>query len=214
MFKYVAALILIVFVIMPLHADEKIAAAPTFETHIRPLLKAHCCECHGEGEKLKGGLDVRLARLLASGGKSGSAVVPGKAKDSLLLDRVKSEEMPPGKRKLTRDEITLLERWIAGGAKTERPEPASLAVGFQITAAEQAFWAFQPIRKPDVPNIKGQSAIDAFLLARLEEKALSFAPEAGARTLLRRVYFDLIGLPPTPAEVDEFVKAWDAPGAK
>lgn len=206
MIRHAIALLVIAIFIPRLDAGGKEPNAPTFETHIRPLLKAHCFECHGEGEKLKGGLDVRLARLLVSGGKSGPAVVAGKAKNSLLLERIKSEEMPPGKRKLTRDEIALLERWIAGGAPTERPEPKSLAAGFQITAAEQAFWAFQPIRKPDVPYLKGRSPIDAFLLARLEQKGLSFAREADARTLLRRVYFDLIGLPPTPAEVDAFVK--------
>src|SRR5438105_12666465 len=71
----------------------------TFETHVRPILKAHCFECHGDAPKLKGGLDLRLRRLLIEGGKSGAAIVPGKH-ESLLLDRVRSQEMPPGKRKL------------------------------------------------------------------------------------------------------------------
>lgn len=194
---------------------DKIPAAPTFEKHVRPLLKAHCFECHGEGAKLKGGLDVRLARLLAQGGKSGPGFEPGK-KDSPLLDRLRSGEMPPGKRKLTPGEIALLERWIATGAKTEQPEPKTLAVGFQITDAERAFWAFQPIRTPAAPQVKKvklvRTPIDAFLLARLEEKGLAFVPEADARTLLRRVSFDLIGLPPTPAEIDAFLKDIAASG--
>src|SRR5438309_946803 len=82
-------------------ADEPV----TFEKHVRPLLKAHCFECHGEGTKLKGGLDVRLRRTMASGGKSGPAIIAGKAADSLLVQRLRSQEMPPGKRKLTPHEI-------------------------------------------------------------------------------------------------------------
>src|SRR5437870_4518540 len=109
----------------------------TFETHVRPILKAHCFECHGDAQKPKGGLDLRLQRLIAAGGKSGPAVIPGKTKDSLLLERVRTQEMPPGKRKLTKDEIAVIERWIAQGTKTEFPEPKALAAGFHITAKEQ-----------------------------------------------------------------------------
>src|SRR5256885_1292327 len=85
----------------------------TFEKEIRPLLKAHCFECHGEGAKLKGDLDLRLRHRMVEGGSNGAALVPGKPADSLLVKRITSAEMPPGKRKLMKDEIALIERWIA-----------------------------------------------------------------------------------------------------
>src|SRR5688572_16173235 len=88
------------------------AEPPVFETDVRPLFKAHCFECHGEGKKPKGGLDVRLQRLMTRGGDNGPALVPGKGKDSLLVQRLRSGEMPPGKKKLTADEIDLVARWI------------------------------------------------------------------------------------------------------
>src|SRR5262245_32996404 len=91
-------------------------STPTFEKDIRPLFKAHCFECHGDGAKLRGGLDLRLRRLAVEGGDTGPALEPGKADKSLLVERVRSGEMPPGKRKLTKDEIGVLERWIAAGA--------------------------------------------------------------------------------------------------
>jgi len=164
----------------PAFADSRLPPAGPimFETHIRPLLKTHCFECHGEGQKLKGGLDVRLRRLLAKGGKSGPAFVPGKA-DALLVERLTTGEMPPGKKKLTKDEIALVGRWIAEGAKTARPEPEAIATGFHITREEQAFWAFQPIGRPPLPAVKERNRvrtpIDAFLLARLEKAGLSFS---------------------------------------
>src|SRR6202035_2467527 len=94
----------------------------SFEKQVRPLLKAHCFECHGEGARLKGDLDLRLKRTMVEGGKSGAAILPGKAKGSLLLQRVQSQEMPPSKRKLTASETAILERWIAAGAPIVREE--------------------------------------------------------------------------------------------
>src|SRR5262249_26220168 len=99
-------------------ADTKLHARIIFEDQIRPILKAHCFECHGEGKKLKGGLDVRLRRLVEKGGESGPALKVGKHQDSLLFKRVASKEMPPGKKKLTADEIALIGRWIDEGANT------------------------------------------------------------------------------------------------
>src|SRR5262249_12574184 len=107
-----------------------------FETHVRPILKANCFECHGEGKKLKGRLDLRRKQLRVTGGKSGTALSPGKPADSLLLQRVKKQEMPPGKKKLTKDEIAIIERWIQGGALTLRAEPESLPLGFSISEDE------------------------------------------------------------------------------
>jgi hypothetical protein len=188
----------------------------TFEKHVRPILKAYCLECHGEGEKLRGGLDLRLRRLIVQGGDSGPAIEPGRPADSLLHQRIDEGSMPPGKKKLSRDEVALIGRWISDGARTAGNEPKEIGTGFHITAQERAFWSFQPIRRPALPQVKRmdlvRAPIDAFLLARLEEKGLSFAPEADRATLIRRAAFDLLGLPPTPEEVSRFL-ADDRPGA-
>lgn len=187
------------------------ASAPlTFEKDIRPIFKTHCFQCHGEGEKLKGGLDVRLVRLTVKGGESGPAIVPGKHGESPLYDLIHKGDMPKGAKKLPASDIDKIARWIDQGAKTARPEPASLA-GFHITDEEKNFWAFQPIVNPPVPKVRGgdkviRNSIDAFLLAKLKEKKLAFAPEADRATLIRRATFDLTGLPPTPEEVRNFLE--------
>jgi mono/diheme cytochrome c family protein len=184
-------------------------AAVSWEKDIRPLFKAACFHCHGEEEKPKGGLDLRLARLAIKGGDSGAGVVPGKPAESDVLDKIRSGAMPPEGKKLTPDQVRLVERWIAEGAKTLRPEPTSPdAVTF--TEEERSFWAFQPVRRPPVPTAdaagdKGVTPIDRFLLARLKAKGLGFSQEADRVTLIRRLSFDLLGLPPTPAEVEAFV---------
>jgi hypothetical protein len=184
-------------------------SALTFEKDVRPILKAYCFECHGEGEKLRGGLDLRLRRLLVQGGDSGPTIEPSKPNDSLLLQRLQAGEMPPGKKKLTKDEIALIRRWIAAGAKTSGAEPEALTTGFHITAEDRAFWAYQPIGRPEVPTVRHggrvRTPLDAFLLARLEDIGMSFSTEADRATLIRRACFDLIGLPPTPAEVSDFL---------
>jgi mono/diheme cytochrome c family protein len=193
-------------------ADEKI----TFEKHVRPILKAHCFQCHGEGETVKGKLDLRLRRFAAAGGDSGPAIEPGNADDSLLVERVESGEMPPGEKQLSKDEISLLRRWITEGAVTARPEPETITDETDLTEEDRAYWAFQPIRRPALPAVQAadriRTPIDAFLLSRLEREKLGFSPEADKITLLRRAKFDLLGLPPTVAEVERFL-ADDAPDA-
>lgn len=204
MLRYVAALLSVLPFAQPLVAADP----PTFNANIRPILKAYCFECHGEGEKLKADLDVRLRRFLARGGESGPAIVEGKPEKSLLLDRVTSGDMPPGKKKLTAQEIATLKSWIAAGAKVESPEPEMLAKGFQIADEDRKWWAFQPIRRPSVPQASASTRhpIDSFLLSKLSDKGLSFSPLADRLTLLRRATFDLTGLPPPPEEVDAFRK--------
>jgi mono/diheme cytochrome c family protein len=186
------------------------SAAPpaTFEGQVRPLLKAYCFECHGEGPKLRGGLDLRLTRFIAKGGDNGAAVVAGKPDDSLMWQKVNDNQMPPGKVKLTDAQRDILRRWIADGAKTERPEPEKLGDGFFLSSDDRAWWAFQPVRHPEQPRVEGElvrTAVDAFLLQKLRAKGLTFSPEADRRTLIRRATFDLHGLPPTPEEVESFV---------
>src|SRR5688572_23322498 len=146
-------------------------ASPTFEKDIRPILKAHCFDCHGEGEKLKGGVDLRLRRLMLSGGDNGPVIVPGKPDKSLLFIMVHSGEMPRREKKLASDQIALIKKWIAAGANIARPEPAEIGKGSGITDEERAFWSFQPIRQPTVPRTKARdrarTPIDAFLLSEL-----------------------------------------------
>ena len=182
----------------------------TFETHVRPILKAHCFDCHGAEEEPKGKLDLRLVRLIVKGGESGAAIEPGKPEASKLLQRIKAGEMPPGQVKVSAREIEVLAKWIAAGAKTARPEPAEIGKGLGITDEERSFWAFRPVKRPVVPETRNsksetRSAVDALVLAKLQERSLSFSPEADKATLLKRASFDLLGLPPSRDEVDEFL---------
>src|SRR5262245_5826554 len=108
------------------------APGPTFERDVRPILQAHCLECHGEAKKPKGGLDLRLRRLIVRGGDSGPAVVPGRPEKSPLFTRARDHEMPPGKVKLSAAEVRRLRDWIAGGGAAG-PEPDKLAPGLFIS---------------------------------------------------------------------------------
>ena len=184
------------------------SSARLFESHVRPIFKTHCFPCHGEEEKREAKLDLRLVRLIATGGESGPAIVAGKHTDSLLWKRIDSNEMPPGEKKLSDKERRLIADWIDDGAKTARPEPEAISDD-DVTEEERSFWSFQPVRRSPVPQVKSsdrvRTPVDAFLLARLENKNLTFSDEADAVTLIRRASFDLVGLPPTPDEVDEFL---------
>jgi hypothetical protein len=190
-------------------AAQLSAAELSFEAEIRPILKAHCWQCHGEEQELKGGLDARLSRFLKRGGDSGPAIVIGQHAESLMYQRVRAGEMPPGNKKLSAREIDVVARWIDQGAKTLHPEPQRLTAGDTFSVEEKSHWAFQPIRGPLVPAVKAgsgaRSPIDAFVLEKLQAKGVGFGRPAGRATLARRLYFDLIGLPPSPQEIDEFV---------
>ena len=182
------------------------ADAPlTFEKNIRPILKTHCFHCHGEDAKTKGGLDVRLKRLLLKGGEHGAVIVSGRPDSSLLYKNIASGEMPKGGKKLSPTEIATIRSWIASGAKTARAEPEDPNTAL-ITEEERAWWAYQPLQKPTVPDNGARNPIDAFLLARLKQKGLSLSMAADRRTLIRRATFDLTGLPPTPEEIDLFLQ--------
>ena len=197
--------------------DDATAEEPfSFERHVRPILKAHCFACHGEAGEREAELDLRLRRFLVAGGDSGPAVVPGKPHESLLLERVRDGEMPPGDTKVTEKEIETLEAWIRGGAPTLRPEPESLGEGTYLTEEERAFWSFQPIRSEPVELVdradQVSNAIDSFLLDKLAKHGQVFSEPAGRLTLLRRATYSLVGLPPTPDEMDRFL-ADDQPDA-
>ena len=178
------------------------AATVTFEADIRPILKAHCFHCHGEDGSAKGGLDVRLQKLLIKGGKHGPAIAPGQAEKSSLFAKIRDGKMPKEQAKLPAAQIETIRLWIEQGAKTARPEPDS--PDEWITDEERRFWAFQPIKNPTVPS-GAANPIDAFLLRKLKANALGFSPEAAKRTLIRRATFDLAGLPPTPDEIAVFL---------
>jgi mono/diheme cytochrome c family protein len=187
------------------------AADPiTFEAHVRPILKAHCWQCHGEEEQPEASFDTRLARFLLKGGESGPAVVPGKHAESLIFQRVSAGEMPPGSKKLSTREQQIIAHWIDAGAKSARPEPEALAAGDTFTEEERNHWSFQPVRRPALRSVRQaemvRSPIDAILLSRLESEKLSFGREADRATLIRRLTFDLTGLPPTPESVEQFLQ--------
>ena len=210
----------------PLRAEEpETAAQPNevalkhFETHVRPLLAAHCFKCHGE-EKQKGGLRLDRPADLLQGGDSGPAVVPGKPAESLLMEAVRYEsfEMPPEKQ-LEDTQVAVLEQWIAAGAPWPNFNAADLANRDQadkFSEEDRAFWSFQPLKRPDVPEVNdrawSRNAIDRFIVKKLHENGLEPAVEADRSMLLRRAYFDLTGLPPSPEEIDRFLSD-DSPQA-
>jgi len=187
-------------------------AAAHFEKAVRPVLVEKCLSCHGP-EKQKGGLRLDSRAALLAGGDRGSALVPGKPEESLLLHALAHDgelKMPP-RNKLPAADIAAIRDWIRAGApwpEAGSPTVAPRSGERSLTAEEKAFWAFQPVRKPAVPATPGRTAhpIDAFLAARLATEGLTPAPPADRRTLLRRITFDLIGLPPTPEEFDAFLK--------
>lgn len=168
------------------------------------VLKARCFSCHGA--EAKGGLDLRTRAATLKGGKRGPALLAGKAGESLMMHLMNGTAQPamPLGAPLPREELSLLERWIAGGA----PWPGGKAA-ILTNEEPQQHWAFVPVRKPGVPKVKAaawvRNPIDAFVLAELERKGLHPSAEADRRTLLRRVTVDLTGLQPTPEEVAAFL---------
>lgn len=207
--KSIPLLVLFAAMLLPIDAAADTPEPVSFERQVRPILKAYCLDCHGGSEKLAGNLDLRLKRFAERGGDSGTAFVAGKPAESLLLQRVQAGEMPPGEKKVPREQVALLERWIAAGAQAG-DEPDKLPPGIPITAEERAYWAYQPLQAPAIaefpPADRVRTPIDAIVLARLRTKGLSFSPDADKRTLLIRAALDLTGLPPAPAEIETFMK--------
>ncbi len=183
-----------------------------FESRIRPILVEHCLACHGP-DKQKAGLRLDAADSMRTGGDSGPVLEPGNPEDSLLVETIGYESvtrMPP-RGKLAPEQVEALTEWVRIGApmpeaSSSAPEPARPAIDLE---SARSFWSFQPVAAPEPPAVSNstwpRSPIDRFVLARLETEGLSPAPEADRHALIRRVSFDLTGLPPTPEEVDEFV---------
>lgn len=192
--------------------DVREEAIELFEKAIRPVLVTECERCHGE-QKQQGSLRLDSPAGWSQGGDSGPAVVPGD-RDSLLLQAIRYEsvhlEMPP-KGKLPDATIAAFERWVDLGAVDPRQQPAESALeSASPPAVEQGrqFWSFQPITDPAIPDVEPSawpaSDLDRFVWAKLRERGLRPSPPADPSTLLRRLYYDLIGLPPTPEQVASF----------
>ncbi|HUF60780.1 MAG TPA: DUF1553 domain-containing protein [Verrucomicrobiales bacterium] len=187
-----------------------------FAQEVHPLLQVHCFECHGGGERLKAGFRITSREGLLRGGDLGAAVDLASPAQSLLLRMISyadpDHEMPPAG-KLPPEERAVLQRWIEQGAPYDPAleiagDPESEEDPTKVTAQSKAFWSFQPVIKPPVPQAGDSSwsenPIDAFLYRRLEERGLRPNPPAPPEVLLRRAYYDLIGLPPTPEQVRRF----------
>ncbi len=183
-----------------------------FEKHIRPVLVKECYACHAaDAKEIQGGLTLDTRDGMLAGGDTGPSLVPGNTKQSLILQAIKQVDddlqMPP-KKKLPDEVIAQFEKWIAMGAPDPR-DGASAAAKNEIDIEQgRQFWSFQPPQKAAPPTVKNsdwpQSDIDHFLLAALEAKGLQPVADADPPTLIRRLYFDLIGLPPTPRDVADF----------
>ena len=193
-----------------LAADAPARAEQHFEKAIRPLLLRECAKCHGD-RRNRGNLRLDSREAILKGGDSGPAVVPGKPDESLLMEAVRHEsfEMPPEKT-LSRAEIESLEIWIRDGAVWPQrtvPRSGSNPHGAAAFSAEdRSYWAFQPVDRPELPSVRNsdwcRNPIDRFILARLEAEGMEPAPEAEPRVLLRRLSYDLTGLPPAGEQVN------------
>lgn len=184
-----------------------------FEARIRPLLIENCHSCHSrDADKVRGGLLLDTREGWSHGGNSGPVIVPGQPDESPLIAAVRYTnsdlQMPPDGEKLSDQQIADLTEWVRRGA----PDPRTLVAKGSAASyggVGQAHWAFQPVRKPDLPSVRDNAwpinAVDFFVLAKLEANGMTPHAPADRMTLIRRLYFDLVGLPPGPAEVQAFV---------
>jgi mono/diheme cytochrome c family protein len=216
--------------IVPARGEEKKDAPPEFpredveyfENHVRPLLVTKCIDCHGS-DKQEGKLRLDSREAVLAGGENGPAILPGDPEHSLLIAAVHYKDdraqMPP-KGKLDDDKLAALTRWVKLNApwptRNAELKPILAIPEFKITPESRDFWSLKPVVEPPMPVVKRtdwpQTAVDAFILARLEAEGLVPATPADKRTLLRRVTFDLTGLPPTVEEVEAFLRN-DSPEA-
>ena len=188
------------------------------EKDVLPIFQVRCVACHGK-RRQEAGLDLRTRASRLKGGRSGPAVLPGDPDQSPIIQKIESGEMPPVEMQLansvrppTAAELQLLRRWIAGGAPSDPPVSATAEGNGDPTVTEEdrKFWSFQPPVRPPVPEVLSsrlvRTPVDAFLLARLEARGLSFSPPASRLRLLRRAYLDLVGMPPSAAEVEAYLQ--------
>lgn len=177
-----------------------------FDRVIAPLLSKHCLECHNASDR-KGKLDLTTAASMLR--KQKAIIVPRKPEESVLWQKVVDDEMPP-KKPLSATEKSALKSWIESGALWGKVDPLDRYAFSSDTHAGADWWSLQQVKRPVVPTVLARqwlrNPIDAFILAKLEARGLLPTPVADRRLLIRRVYFDLIGLPPTPDEIDHFVR--------
>ncbi|MFO0940028.1 MAG: DUF1549 domain-containing protein [Pirellulales bacterium] len=193
-----------------------------FENRIRPVLIEHCYECHSEQAvttgKLRGQLKLDSRPASLRGGESGPAIVPGKLDESLIIAALRYEdfEMPPSG-KLPANVIKDFETWIAGGAADPRmtEQPTAKPMHTIDYEAGKKFWSFQPLNRPNLPEQESlKHPIDSFITTRQAQAGLTISPIASPRVLVRRAWFDLLGIPPTPADFDHWVKQLNEPSAQ
>jgi hypothetical protein len=180
-------------------AGQRAPVTPKFEKDVAPILKIRCSKCHGSASKMSG-LDVSSVETLLKGGGQGASIIKGNAAKSLLYKRISEHTMPPASEKpLTDTEIRTIGEWLKTGAPSEKTSDVK----------KSKHWAFQPPVRPNTPKVKNawwpHNPIDSFVLARLEARGIQPPKIADKRTLIRRVTLDLIGLPPTPDEVQRFL---------
>ncbi|MGE3410593.1 MAG: DUF1549 domain-containing protein [Pirellulales bacterium] len=181
-----------------------------FETHVAPIFERACYRCHG-ADKQRSNFRLDRQRDALEGGDLGASILPGKPDESVLINYVADPNadlvMPPEGERLTAEEIATLRQWIAEGAVW----PA----GSDDVEEQETWWSLRPLVRSEPPELAEadrswvRTPVDAFILARLRDEKLSPAPEAGRRTLIRRLYFDLVGLPPPAEEVEAFVNSAD-----
>ena len=197
---------------MLLLALSALAAPPAdgakfFESEVKPLLQAHCLKCHGaDPKKIKGGFALTGRAAVLKGGDTGPGFDPAKPADSLLLHAINHSkegyEMPPAG-KLPDTERAVFAKWVSLGLPWGGDEIAHSED--KPKAPDLNYWAYQPVKRPPVPANGAPTAIDAFLRQKLDAAKLKPNPPADKATLVRRAYYDLTGLPPTPDQVDQFV---------
>jgi mono/diheme cytochrome c family protein len=204
--------------------DPKVIAPVDTQHDILPILRLRCTACHG-GRRREANLDLRTVAGLLKGGKSGPAVVSGKPGESLLVKRIQAGEMPPRRqlvsvsvKPMAEVELQRLAAWIRLGLTESDagPDIATTQPDALVSDIEREFWSFQSLKPVAIPSVKAidsvRNPIDSFIIEKLESSGLSLSPAADRLTLLRRVTFNLTGLPPTPEEIEQFQDD-DEPGA-
>jgi mono/diheme cytochrome c family protein len=190
--------------------SQESSHATRFERDVLPIFKVHCLKCHGQ-QSPPAGLDLQTASSVLKGGHNGPVVFSGSLEKSLLYQKVSSHAMPPpgSQRRLNDSEIGTIRRWIEGGALTEQAIVQEEAEAPQVSEKDREFWSFRKPVKHTVPKVKARqrvrTPVDAFILARLEAKGLSFSPDASKETLIRRAHYDLVGILPSADDVRLFL---------
>jgi mono/diheme cytochrome c family protein len=209
----VAGLVWVALVATGRAASLKSDGEQLFKSTIQPIFVEHCHKCHShQADKIKGGLVVDSLSGLLTGGDTGAAIIPGDPEKSLLIAAIRYTDedlqMPPKGKKLSDEQISALAQWVKLGAPWPVSDTNKVARR-RITEEDRKWWSFQPLRAVDPPRVDDNSwsrnDLDRFIWQKLASENLKPSPEASRQVLIRRLNFDLIGLPPTPGEIDAFV---------